>query len=348
MWATAAVAGPLLGGTLTDAASWRWIFYINLPLGAVALVAVVKTMKIPFHKREHTIDYGGAVALTLGVTGILLACAWGGTTYAWDSTEVLLAAVVGVLGIAAFGWIERRAPEPLLPLGLFRIRTFAVSSLAGLGVGGVLFGISIYVPVYMQGVLQVSATSSGVVLIPLTLGWVFASFISGQLITRTGRYKIFPLLGSTLVLIGTLLLTQLGVGSSSVVASGYLVVIGVGMGTMFQTFVIATQNRVEFSQLGVATAAIQFFRSMGGSLAVAGLGALLTSRIADGIDVNRLTAGEAHVDTAARAALAYATHGVFVAIVPLAAAVLVLSILLPEEPLRTAAPADAAATPAEG
>ena len=348
MWATAAVAGPLLGGTLTDAASWRWIFYINLPLGAVALVAVVKTMKIPHTKREHTIDYAGAVALTLGVTGILLACAWGGTTYAWDSTEVLLAAVVGVLGIAAFGWIERRAPEPLLPLGLFRIRTFAVSSLAGLGVGGVLFGISIYVPVYMQGVLQVSATSSGVVLIPLTLGWVFASFISGQLITKTGRYKIFPLLGSTLVLIGCLLLTQLGVGSSSVVASGYLVVIGVGMGTMFQTFVIATQNRVEFSQLGVATAAIQFFRSMGGSLAVAGLGALLTARIADGIDVNRLTAGAAHVDDAARAALAHATHGVFVAIVPLAAAVLVLSILLPEEPLRTAAPADAAATPAEG
>jgi EmrB/QacA subfamily drug resistance transporter len=346
MWATAAIAGPLLGGTLTDAASWRWIFYINLPLGALALIVVVKTMKIPFRKREHTIDYAGAVALTLGVTGILLACAWGGTTYGWGSPEVLVAAVVGVLGIAAFGRIERRAPEPLLPLGLFRIRTFAVSSLAGLGVGAVLFGISIYVPVYMQGVLHVSATSSGVVLIPLTLGWVVASFISGQLITKTGRYKIYPLLGSTLVLIGCLLLTRLGVGSSSVVASAFLVVIGVGMGTMFQTFVIATQNRVEFSQLGVATAAIQFSRSMGGSLAVAGLGALLTARIGAGIDVNRLTAGGTHVGAAARAALAHATHGVFVAIVPLAAAVLVLSILLPEERLRTAAPGDAA--PAEG
>ena len=236
-----------------------------------------------------------------------------------------------------------------MPLGLFRLRTFAVSSLAGLGVGGVLFGITIYVPVYMQGVLQVSATSSGVVLIPLTLGWVFASFISGQLITKTGRYKIYPLIGSTLVLIGCLLLTQLGVGSSSVVASGYLVVIGVGMGTMFQTFVIATQNAVDFSQLGVATAAIQFFRALGGSLAVAGLGALLTARIGRGIDVNRLTSGTAaHVGAAARASLAHATHAVFVAIVPLAAAVLVLAILLPEEPLRTAAPADAAASPAEG
>jgi Na+/melibiose symporter-like transporter len=261
---------------------------------------------------------------------------------------VLVAALVGVVAIVAFGLIERRAPEPLLPLGLFRIRTFAVSSLAGLGVGAVLFGITIYVPVYMQGVLQVSATSSGVVLIPLTLGWVFASFISGQLITKTGRYKIYPLLGSTLVLIGCALLTQLGVDSSSAVASAYLVVIGVGMGTMFQTFVIATQNRVDHSQLGVATAAIQFFRSMGGSLAVAGLGALLTAQISSGIDVNRLTAGAGHVGAAARAALAHATHGVFVAIVPLAATVLVLSILLPEEPLRTAAPADAAPSPAEG
>jgi EmrB/QacA subfamily drug resistance transporter len=342
MWATAAVAGPLLGGTLTDAASWRWIFYINLPLGALALVAVVKTMKIPHRKREHTIDYAGAVALSLGVTGILLACAWGGTTYPWDSAEVLVAAVVGVLGVAAFGWIERRAPEPLLPLGLFRNRVFAVSSLAGLGVGAVLFGITIYVPVYMQGVLQVSATSSGVVLIPLTLGWTLASFVSGQLITATGRYRIYPLLGSTLVLIGCLLLTTLGIDSSSVVASLFLVVIGVGMGTMFQTYVIATQNRVSMSDLGVATAAIQFFRSMGGSLAVAGLGALLTAQIGKGVDVNALTAGGAHVDEAARAALADATHAVFWAIVPLAAVVLVLAILLPEYPLRTHAPADAA------
>jgi hypothetical protein len=300
-------------------------------------------MKIAHTKREHTIDYAGAIALSLGVTGVLLACAWGGTTYPWGSAEVLVAAAAGLLGVAAFGWIERRAPEPLLPLGLFRNRVFAVSSLAGLGVGAVLFGITIYVPVYMQGVLQVSATSSGVVLIPLTLGWTLASFVSGQLITHTGRYRIFPLLGSTLVLIGSLLLTTLGVDSSSVVASLFLVVIGVGMGTMFQTYVIATQNRVSMSDIGVATAAIQFFRSMGGSLAVAGLGALLTAQIGSGVDVNTLTSGTAHVGHAARAALSDATHAVFWAIVPLAAIVLALAILLPEYPLRTQAPADKAA-----
>jgi EmrB/QacA subfamily drug resistance transporter len=347
MWATAAVAGPLLGGTLTDAASWRWIFLINLPLGALALVVVVKTMKIAHRPRAHSVDYAGAVALSVGVTGVLLACAWGGTTYPWGSAEVIVAAVAGVAGVAAFGWLERRVVEPLLPLGLFRMRTFAVSSIAALGIGAVLFGITIYVPVYMQGVLNVSATSSGVVLIPLSLGWVLASFVSGQLISHTGRYRVYPLLGSSLVLIGCLLLTRLGAGSSSVVASLDLVVIGLGMGTMFQTFVIATQNRVEFTELGVATAAIQFFRSMGGSLAVAGLGALLTAQIGRGVDVNRLTSGAGHVGQAARVALSHATNAVFWAIVPLAAVVVALAILLPEHPLRTQAPGDPAPAAAD-
>jgi EmrB/QacA subfamily drug resistance transporter len=315
MWATAAVAGPLLGGTLTDAASWRWIFLINLPLGAVALVVVLKTMRIPHEPREHSIDYGGALLLSAGVTAILLASAWGGTSYAWDSPQVLAAAAIGVAGLAGFAILERRVREPLLPLGLFRSRTFAVSTAAALLIGGVLFGITIYVPVYVQRVLGASATSSGVVLIPLSFGWVLASMASGQIIARTGRYKAFPVIGSLLVLIGSVLLAFLDEDSSRIAVTLDLTVVGLGMGTMFQTFVIATQNRVPVAELGVATAAVQFSRSLGGSLAVAGLGALLTAKLAQGLD--------------------HGTHAVFVAIVPLAALIVVLAFLLPEHELRT-------------
>jgi EmrB/QacA subfamily drug resistance transporter len=315
MWATAAVAGPLLGGTLTDSASWRWIFLINLPLGLVALAVVVRTMRIQHVPREHSIDYGGALALSIGVTAVLLASAWGGTSYAWDSAEVLAAAAIGIAGLAAFAVLERRVTEPLLPLGLFRGRTFSVSTAAALLIGGVLFGITIYVPVYVQRVLGSSATSSGVVLIPLSFGWVLASFASGQYISRTGRYRVFPILGSILVLAGCILLALVGKGTSRAIVTLDLTVVGLGMGTMFQTFVIATQNRVQMTEIGVATGAIQFFRAMGGSLAVAGLGALLTAKVSGGLD--------------------QATHAVFVAIIPLAALIVVLSFLLPEHELRT-------------
>jgi EmrB/QacA subfamily drug resistance transporter len=354
MWAMAAVAGPLLGGTLTDQASWRWIFLINLPLGALALVAVLRTMPVAFQQRRHEIDYAGAVALTIAVTSALLVSSWGGVSYAWDSPEVLGVGALAAVGLAAFLQIERRAREPLLPLDLFRHPIFAVTSTASLIIGALLFALTIYVPVFVQGVLGQSATDSGVVLIPLTLAWAGSSFVAGQLVSRTGRYRVFPIVGTTLVLVGMLVLAQIDVGTSRATIAAALVVTGLGMGVTWPIYVVATQNAVEPAQLGVATATMQFFRSMGGSLAVAALGALLTGRLADELPAHVGSAAAARVDTdqliqgGARVpgplhdgiarSLDAALHPVFLTLVPLAAAGIALALGLKERPLRRRVP----------
>jgi EmrB/QacA subfamily drug resistance transporter len=358
MWAIAAIAGPLLGGTLTDAASWRWIFWLNLPLGAIALAVVLRTMRVPHVRREHRVDVLGALALSVAVVCVLLACSWGGSRYAWGSPEILGVAAAGLVALAAFVRVALRAPEPLLPLGLFRSPVFAVSSLASVTFGAMMFAVTIYVPVYVQGAQGRSATASGFALIPLLLTWTLMSFVCGQIISRTGRYRAFPIVGSAIVIAGAVLLGLLGAESSALEVAIAVAVVGAGMGTMVQTYIIATQNAVDGSLVGTATAALQFFRSMGGSLAVAGLGALLAARLsvelteqlgpaAARIDQDRLLEGGAAIPPelvdATRHALAASLHSVFLALIPIAALAFAFALRLEERPLRSQ-PAQPSAT----
>ncbi len=279
VFGVSSVVGPLAGGFAVDHLTWRYIFYVNLPLGVAALVVTNRVLRLPVRKREVMIDWWGAILLVAGVSCILLGTQLGGNTYRWASGQIIGLFVLGVVVLAGFALREAAAPEPILPLGLFRLRIFTVSNIISFVSGVAMFGALAFLPQYLQLVHGVSATESGLLLLPLLVGLLAMSISSGIFISRTGQYRWFPLAGTIIVTIGVALLSRLGAHTSLGIVSLDILVFGIGLGLFMQVLTLVVQNAVPMKELGVATSSVTFFRSMGGAIGASALGAVLTAGI---------------------------------------------------------------------
>jgi len=285
VWGLSSVAGPLLGGffadneTILGIAGWRWIFYINLPIGIISLIVTSAVLHIPKVKREHSIDYLGAVLMVTSVSLILLSASIYGPQYGWGDSRTIMYAVIGVILAVLFLMWEGKAKEPILPLYLFKNHTFSITSLLGAVIGAGMFGAIVMLPLYFQVVKGYSATEAGLKLIPLMLGIVSTSIVSGKMISKHGHYKRFPIMGTAIMTVGILLMTRLQIDTPYWQISIYAIMVGAGLGLSMQTIVIALQNSVDFKDMGVATSSNTFFRSLGSVFGTAIFGSILTNRV---------------------------------------------------------------------
>ena len=368
VFGVASIGGPLLGGWITDNFSWRWLFFVNLPIGIAALAFIIAYLHLPHTPKKHSLDYAGFVTLGLGLSLVLLATSWGGTQYPWGSWQVISLYVVGALSLVVFTINEYYAKEPVIPLRLFGNSIFTLSNVANLAIAMCMFGAIFFIPIYAQGVIGVSVTNSGLVLIPLTVSMILVSILVGRLITYTGRYKSFVLAGILIMGLGYYMLTRLEYGSTQTELTIAMVVVGLGLGAVLQTYTLIVQNATSRSDLGVATATTQLSRSIGATLGTAIFGTIMTSGMRTEIpkylpaealngpqaeqfsggsgvgsllDPGALTQLPEAVATGIREGLAAAMHPVFVAGIPILAVAFVASLFIKALPLRNVAYVDA-------
>jgi EmrB/QacA subfamily drug resistance transporter len=356
VFGVASVIGPLYGGYITEQFSWRWLFFLNVPLGLLALAFIVPYMKLPFVRRSHDIDFPGIIAISSALTFLLLALAWGGTRFPWNSPIILTFLCAGAAAAVAVVYVEGRAAEPVMPLELFRNPVFAWANLANMAVAVLMFGVIYYIPVFVQGVQGVSVAASGAVLTPMMVSIVLISALTGYIATRTGRYKVPLLAGISVVCVGVVLLALMDRSTTYAEVVRNMMVIGLGLGTTMQTYVLAVQNAADDRHLGAATASMQLFRSIGASLGVVILGTLMTSRMASALaaagvadrfgpraaeDAGALLDPQLTADLPIalleplRSALQVSLATVFVGMLPFALLALLATSLLPEIPLRS-------------